>query len=382
MKFDIKKLAVKDKRVLYTLLIVAIALAAFFGFKTLSGKVDEIEAETKELKTVKADLAEKSQHKSEYIVKTLIYDELYKRIISSYASGLTEPAEIMDIAEMESSTDNWISQVSFTQPGTLYTFGEIKSTNPSNEDNPVYSTDMVGIGSTQTISFEGTYENLKKLINRINNTNKEYKIGTLQVSYSEAEELITGAMEVDYYAVTGTDRPWIDVDVSGVSQGTDNPFSSSTHTTKPEQQSYLEHMKSDYDVYLALNPSSSDVDSMILALRSDVIGTTKVSSDSNDKERVEIHITGKNGAYKISYQIGDNTYPVTDYEKGASFVAGESIDVLVVSKARTGDADKATAMLTIINDTDKVVNLGVINDDASNPRCVIEKTTGEVEVHQ
>lgn len=312
----------------------------------------------------------------------MVYDALYTRVINSYAAGLDEPVTIMDLADMENKTDTWINQAAFTKVGTLYTFGQITSTNPSKAGKSVYSTDMLGIGSTETISYEGTYEQLKTLINRINNTNKEYKIDSLQISYNKAEELVNGSMVVNYYAVTGMNRPWMDIDIPGVSQGTKNPFDSSTHTTKPVDQSALEKMKSDYDVYLALNAATSDVDSIVLALRSDVIGTTKVSANSNDKEKVQIHITGTNGAYKISYQVGDNTYPVTDYDKGASFVPGESIDILVVSKERLSDDDKSTAVLTVINDSDKSVNLGVLNDDPENPRCIIEQTTGDIEILQ
>lgn len=381
MKFDFK-LAVKDKRLIYTVIIVVIVVAAFFGYKAIDKQVDEIDKETQKLTATYEDLKEKASHKSEYIVKTKVYDALYTRIINSYAAGLDEPSIIMDLADMEESTKTWISQAAFTQPGTLYTFGKITSTNPSSQGKSVYSTDMLGIGSAQTISYEGTYEQLKTLINRINNTSKEYKIDTLQISYNQAEELVNGSIVVNYYAITGMNRPWMYVDIPGVSQGTDNPFNSSTHTTKPVDQSALQKMKNDYDVYLALNAATSDVDSIVLALRSDVIGTTKVSVNSNDKEKVQIHITGTDGAYKISYQVGDNTYPITDYDKGASFVPGDSIDVLVVSKERLSKDDKSTAMLTVINDSDKKVNLGVINDDAENPRCIIEQTTGDIEILQ
>lgn len=381
MKFDFK-LAVKDKRLIYTLIIAAIIIAAFFGYRAIDKQVDDLDKKTQELDSVYKDLQEKASHKNEYIVKTMVYDALYTRVINSYAAGLDEPVTIMDLADMEKTTDTWINQAAFTKVGTLYTFGQITSTNPSKAGKSVYSTDMLGIGSTETISYEGTYEQLKTLINRINNTNKEYKIDSLQISYNKAEELVNGSMVVNYYAVTGMNRPWMDIDIPGVSQGTKNPFDSSTHTTKPVDQSALEKMKSDYDVYLALNAATSDVDSIVLALRSDVIGTTKVSANSNDKEKVQIHITGTNGAYKISYQVGDNTYPVTDYDKGASFVPGESIDILVVSKERLSDDDKSTAVLTVINDSDKSVNLGVLNDDPENPRCIIEQTTGDIEILQ
>lgn len=381
MKLDFK-LAVKDKRVIYTAIIVIIIVAAFFGFNAIQKQVDEVEQKTTELTGVYKDLQEKASHKSEYIVKTMVYDELYTRIINSYSTGLNEPYEIMDIVEMEDSTETWIKQVAFSKVGSLYTFGQIASTNPSNAGGIVYATDMLGLGSNQTIAYEGTYEQLKTLLNRINNSGKEYKIEMLQIGYNQAEELVHGSMSVNFYAITGMDRPYIDIDIPGVSQGSENPFNSSTHTTKPVDMTALEKMKSDYDVYLALNAATSDVDSIVLALRSDVIGTSKVSVDSNDKEKVKIHITGKNGDYKISYQVGDSIYPAADYEQGAKFVPGDSIEILVVSKERISEFDKSVAMLSVINDSDAPVNLGILNDDPEKPRCNIEQTTGDITILQ
>lgn len=70
MKFDFK-LAVKDKRLIYTLIIAAIIIAAFFGYRAIDKQVDDLDKKTQELDSVYKDLQEKASHKNEYIVKTM-----------------------------------------------------------------------------------------------------------------------------------------------------------------------------------------------------------------------------------------------------------------------------------------------------------------------
>lgn len=382
MKFDLK-LAAKDKRLLLTVLIVVIVLAAFIVVRKIDTEIDNINKEIDELEDVRADYLEKDSHRNEYIVKSEIYDVLYSKIINTFAAGLDEISTIMDIKAIEEDTGVWIRQSGFGRVGTLYSFGSITSSNPANSGAGVYTTDLEGLSSTQSLQYdECTYDQLKDMINRINDTDKKYKITTMSISYNSGSEIISGAMALDYYAVAGTNRLWPGSYIPGVSQGTENIFESNTHTPNPVDRSYLDTMKSDYDVYVALNPSASDVDAIVAALRNDVIGETRASVNSNSKEKVQIHVSGSNGNYKISYQVGNTTYPASNYEEGAPFLVGETLDVLVVSKERMDANDTCVAMLTVINDSDMTLNLGILNDDSENPRCIIEKTQGKVEIYQ
>ena len=371
------KLANKDKRLLLTLLIGVIVVAAFFGFKAINGKITEIEEEMSELQTVKDDLTEKYLKKDEYHVKKILYDEMYKDIINSYATGLDEPSIIMDLIDIESSTEAWLKQAGLSNVGVLYTFGGVKSTNPASEGKGVYSTDLVGGSSNTSLSNECTYEQLKSLLSRIIDSNHKYYIGTMAMSYDQADEVVSGSLTLNSYAITGSNRIFPGTDVDGVPVGTENIFVSETHTANPVDKTYLDVMKSDYDVYVTLGDAASDIDSICVGLRSDVLGTSTVSSNSNAEENVEIYVSGKEGKYTISYKVGNNTYPVDNYDVGDQFVfGGEAIDILIISKPRNNANDTSTANLTVVNSTDVEVNVGIINDDEERPRCIIKETSG------
>lgn len=376
MKFDFK-LAPKDKRLLLTILIVAILVVAFLIFKKIDAQVDEVNNEITKLQTVKNDVSEKYKQKSTYVGKTQIYDSLYKEIINGYATGLDEQTTIMALVDFENKTDMWIGSAGFTAPSQSFTFGSISSTNPANEGQPVYATDFAGYTSSTAIAFQGDYENLKDFINRINTSPIKYKIDTMTISYSEGEELTSGTINLYSYAIKSANRYFPGTYVEGVPIGTDNIFQSSTHTAESGKNS-LAVMAADHDIYLTLNNAASDADSMVMGIRSDVTGESRVTSNSNSKETVKVKFTGSNGDYKVSYSIGiDGTYP-EDSTEGAAIVVGDSLDFLIVSGPRMGTKDKSVANVEIINKTDMQLNVGVLNEDGTDPRCIITKREGNV----
>ncbi|NLL94073.1 MAG: hypothetical protein GX225_08075 [Clostridiales bacterium] len=381
MKLDFK-LAPKDKRLLLTLLIVVILIAAVIVYNMLSTSVSDIEAENVKLKAIETDLSEKSANRKNYVAKTNDYKLLYEEIINSYAAGLDQETIIMDLASIESDTEVWLKQAGLTQVELLYSFGDVKSTNPTKEGQPVYVSDLQGYSSVTTLSYECTYEQFKAVIKAINQSDKKYKIDNISANYSKSEDLVTGAITLDYYAVTGNNRVFPGTTIDGVPVGTDNIFDSSTYSAGGVDAKYLDKIKTNYDLYLNLNDAASDVDAIVVGQRSDVLGETKVSSNLNATEVVEITVSGSGGNYTVSYRIGDEAYPIDNFIEGAAFSFGDSLDLLVVSRPRNGDADKATARLSVINNTDVTLNIGILNDDITEPRCILSKSSGDIEVFQ
>lgn len=384
MKFDLKnfKLAPKDKRLLLSVAMVIVALIAFLAYTKIDGMVDKVQKEVKGLETVKSDLQEKYRQKNVYTSKTYIYKELYEKIVNNYASGVDQQTVIMKLAEIEEKTGVWLKQAGLGQTGMIYEFGKITSTNPTKTGKSVYKTDLLGYSSTVSLSYECSYEQLKEIIKLFNESSEKYRVDSVTMSYSSTEQLVTGSISLVCYAITGANRFFPPTNVDGVPIGTDNIFSSSTHTENPVDRTYLDTMKSDYDLYLNLNDAASDVNAITVGQRSDILGEDSLSSNNNTEENVYITVFGETGNYKVAYKVGDDTYPISDYEAGEDFIFGDSLDLLIISTKRNGDADLATAKLTIVNNTDVTLNVGVLNDDAENPRCVFDKMVGEIAIFE
>ena len=131
-----------------------------------------------------------------------------------------------------------------------------------------------------------------------------------------------------------------------------------------------------------MNGYGSDVGSFRMGMKDDAIGTTVISSEENKMHDVTIRVTGKDNDYKISYKVGNVTYPMDGYSQGVSFTPGNLLSIFVSSSERGDLNDKSGANVTIINDSDKVLEIKVINEDYQNPRFKIKHKSGDVIVYE
>ena len=147
---------------------------------------------------------------------------------------------------------------------------------------------------------------------------------------------------------------------------------------KNKQGSYL----TNYDLYLIVNRTGADKDSVICGQSGDITNQTVASSNSGGIENVTIKITGTEGDYKVSYQVGNSQYPVENYAEGAPFICGNAIDLLIISSERGIDNDTSEINLFIKNESDLAVNAAIVNDDVENPRININNVEGAVTFYQ
>jgi hypothetical protein len=135
-------------------------------------------------------------------------------------------------------------------------------------------------------------------------------------------------------------------------------------------------------MYLIVNKQGSDKEAVICGQSGDINGQSVISSTDEGIQNVTIKVTGREGSYMLSYQVGARQYPAENYDIGTSFICGDSIDLLIMSSARSGMIDSNEVSLKIINDTDLSINAAIINDDAQSPRINIDETVGTVVFYQ
>jgi len=215
----------RDKRLLLVVAAFAIvALAYFFGYQKLTTLGDDLSDNKVKLEKQEKDLTEKNKNKEKYIRDERVYSSLYRDIIADYDNGLTQPSEIDFFNKIELVTGAWIKSISFSTPTVIHTFGRIAPSNP-NATTLSYTTDMVGYETVLSISYEASYANWKKMIEYINTYYAKSTINNISSSYSEANDVVSGTIEISMYAITGSERrfsePQFDATV-----GASNIFSS------------------------------------------------------------------------------------------------------------------------------------------------------------
>lgn len=375
----------KNKNIFKVILIVAILFASYnYGYLNLSQMNEEMKAEKDALTAKYKTLYPLYTQRDEYKKQAASLTEEYEEMIARYPANTTQESLILLAKSIEEDTDVWFSTLSMTDPIGIYNFGRVMSTNPLGSGGAVYSSDNVGRQSTMTMNYSTTYENGKKLIEYLNtNNNRKFTIDSATMTYTEVEDQLSGTIVVSTYDVAGSGREYENVSVHNVPVGTKNIFVSNSFLAgsdyNPEEG---DSIINNYDIYAMTGSFSTDADTAVVGLANDAFGKTVTATSSNSVENVTLTISGKNGEYKVSYKVGSMTYPAENYFEGATLNCGDTLDMLIMSSARDGKEDKAGIKLNVVNNSDKELNIKIINDDENNPRVTMGTNTGSIKLYR
>lgn len=378
------KITDRDKKILYIFCSLLLVFCAYyFGYNRLNDTNLKLDSEISKLDTEYSALKVMSANEKDYAQKTETYTTEYDSLLASYDSGYSQEYSIMFLKEIEDHTGVWVKQTSFTETKEIYGFGEVKSSNPSISGQQVYSTDHMGYQTTLSLTYESSYANLIQLIDYINTYRYKCTIDFVTMSYNADSDTVTGDLVLSQYAIVGTDRPFTGAYISDLLNGTDNIFHSSVFSGGVSSDvTDGNNILSDYDYYVTLQPSTSDVDALVIGAKDDSQGEQTLSTNSNSFEDVTIRVTGTNGTYAIQYQIGNLTYPAQNYDGGHEFLPGEMLSFLVISAPRTGVEDLSGAHVKLINETDMALYVKIVNEDTDSPRFVIDDKQGDITIYE
>lgn len=371
------KMSERDKMLVMVLLIVGIIFCSwYFGYRSIVAKTDEIKADTETLISKYNSLYPLFQKQDEYKADTETLTEQYQETLSTFANGTTQEGLIVRLRHFEEVTGAWYTSVTLSDILPVYTFGQIGSTNPNNLGERVYITDMVGHKATMSTNFQGTYSQVKELLTYINEDEEnQFVIEKLNMGFDKNAGAVTGSMEIASYDITGSERPFENVSIYDVPLGTDNIFKSRINVLDESSRIVLHK-----DVYVTVLPFEKGKEAVVAGLNADVLNDTALVGRGNSVQTVTLSISGTNGNYRISYKVGDETYPADNYFEGVEFTCGDTIDLLVLSSEREMNEDKSAVKINIANSSDKTVNLYVFGEDEKEPRVTLGTTTGSVNV--
>ena len=269
----------RDKKILYVLAMVIVFYLAYqFGYTKLVEKTDEYTNEYRERNAVYSDLSAKNAKLSVYKADTETYDEEYKEIMASYPAGSSTEELIIYIMKFEEETGLWFSSISLSGESAIYSFGNYSSTNPS-DSAYIISSDYVGYQAPITLTYQCSYNQFKEFLDYLNDYQYRYTIDTVSCSYtdttasenSDGTGTVTGSMQISQYYVTGSDRTYNDITLPSVRVGTSNIFASDTFESGVGAYDQTEGatILYNYDLYMILSASTSDMDSVLLGIRND-----------------------------------------------------------------------------------------------------------------
>lgn len=359
----------RDKSLLFIIASIFILAAAyFFGFKNFTDKKDEYKAQAKSYSDEYATLIELQKNRDMYVTMTEKYVAMREQILGEYENGYSQSNMMKTFIDMETATGIWLSEVTYNLPEAVYTF---KS-----------ESDLFGVRNVTSLSFEGSYNELKTLLASILSIDSKTMINSVSVDYDEANQLCSGKIVISHFTLASstTEEPKVEFNIP---TGVSNIFDSAAVTSNTQTQAVnANYILTDYDVCLIINPDESTFDSVIVGTTNDAKAKDTITSDVNDTVDVTITVDGSDGKYKISYRVGDKKYPAKNYEAGVNFEPGETLDLLVESSVRDGNKDKVAVKANLINNSDMKLNVLVHGDDTVSPRFTATSREGDITIYR
>jgi len=410
------KLKDSEKSILLVLAGIAIlVVSVLYVMKPNYESVQTTEQECIALRERLNYLLAKDAQREEFKKGAEDYEKAFTEKMDEFAPDLNQEVTVMFLQGIKDDNDFGIDSVSLGQPEEFYTLGlngtdaslgttdtaattEATSTEAASTEA---ATDAASAGLTEgasdapentyvcyradfPLSYKGTYESLKDVIDYVNNFNYRMTINSIDIAYTgeETQEYAySGNIDLKCYAIMSADRPQSSMEMEDVETGVDNIFVGEGGSTTSNDSSLTKYDENDgaaivnnYDFYAMLNPSTSDVSAKVVGQNGTGKEASVISNSDNNISTLSYDFYENGGKNYCKYTLDG-----TEYE--AEVTSAEDIKILLQSSARKDEEDKVGIKVTIRNSTSLPVYVKISGDDAVSARVKIASKTGSVKVY-
>lgn len=212
-----------SKRDLYLLLALAGVIIAFcawnFGFKKVSAKTETLRNDTA---VIQAEIDKYSAVKNNIdIYQKGIEDATNKiaGILRKFPSNvLTEDAVMLGRELEKNDNSTYVSTTAIGENVSVFTAQSVPA-----EATAAPVTYQL-LSRQISMSYTTSYEGFKEMLDYINGHANRMSMDNYALSYDTSTGLLSGSATIDMYSVTGTDKAYVEQNLSGVKLGTDNIF--------------------------------------------------------------------------------------------------------------------------------------------------------------
>lgn len=334
-----------------------------------------------ELKIINSNILDKYEVFYPTISQEHIILEIDKLLEDSGVEGdiVFSESEIAAIDVIKNSKDKEDSSLAIiaNKYKGLYESNEVNeenSTIAAIEDGEKATTEHI----KAVIKFNASYDQLMRFIRLIDNYHRKVIISDLSMEVI-SQSMLSGVMTLEFYSVPKLDNEdeenYLLWQLENI-YGKDIPFSEAAATGT---NNILEGAKDKKDFIVTVRSINSELPALVIGKANDESRLSYIYGDKNSKEDIQINFIEEEGTLKYRYSTSTSSYP-----KGQSFkefsVTSNKIVIEINSESRVSSNDKSSAQINIVNNTSKVVEVIIKNDDATNGRVNIISEGGTVNV--
>lgn len=190
-------------------------------YKNNMTKAEEINVQNEELQKSVDRLEILNAKKPDYIAETERMKSEGDAVIDSFASGVRVEDQVMYLYNMElvDANDVRVPNVSM-QPAQIVPYEGILTT----EEGYELQDDGIGMFKLETtVGMTTTNNGLKNVLNYIYGMDSRKSVSGVSLTTGE-DGYLTGNMQLEFFYLTGTESPYAEPNISGVTTGTSNIF--------------------------------------------------------------------------------------------------------------------------------------------------------------
>lgn len=404
-----------EKSALFIIIgIAAIVVGFIYVMKPNWEDTQALKQESEQLQMRLNELQQKQAKRDEYLAGIDEFNAAFDKVMANFPADLNQEVTIMFLQGIKDDNDFDISSLNLGEPEQFYTLGlnggaaslgtadapeaaagdetaedataeeAAEESAPLTEGAPTPSDSAyVCYRADFPISYTGSYESLKAVINYVNNFSSRMTINSLDIAYEAEDDIYSGNIDLKCYSIENAERAKSNLELNNVEIGVDNIFNGGSGVGSSSSSSGLNKydendgaaIESNYDFYAMLNPSTSDVSAKVVGQNGTGKEASVISNSDNGVSTLSYEFYEKDGKVYCKYTL-DNS---TSYE--AEVTSAEDIKLLIQSSARKDADDKVGVRVTISNETDLPVYVKVSGDDSTSPRVEIARRSGSVKVY-
>lgn len=245
-------LSARDKMILIIVLgLVIVGCVYFFIFRSNIADAEEIEATNAGLETELASLQSMDANRQATEEDTTAKKAMIQEMLNAFPSEVTEEKVIEIIKDMEDETKVVVSSIGFNMDQQFYPDpaamaaaeaaaaegGEGTEEAATTETAPVTETapaeggefvlnvdNLIGYKHDITLSFVGTYDQVRDMIDYINKATDKMRFSTLSLAYNTTDGNLNGSMSLSMYAIYGNGKEYVEPTIKNVKLKVDSIF--------------------------------------------------------------------------------------------------------------------------------------------------------------
>lgn len=237
----------KDKTIIKIAVCAIIVVVAWlYGFNTFNEMATAIEREN-ELLTRQIDVL--SRLGSDYASSSTTYKEEAAALLERFPADVREEDEILYADSLSEKVPGTRVYFVTTPPAEemdvpvpnredmlsniVDASGEMSMNNYSSDGSIMSVGEFVLKKATAAVSLQTDYAGLKKIITDIVTDENIKSVEDIALTFDGAGQVLNGAMNINFYALTGTGKEYAAPDAGAVSHGVRNIFGTGAPSTAP-----------------------------------------------------------------------------------------------------------------------------------------------------